>query len=309
MVSRRRMLGSIAVAGAAAFWARRAAALAPGEPSLTAQGAALHRAAHQLLERPLVFHDQLALDILGPGRRVLLEASLQRRQMAGSRVMRAFLVMRSRYAEDELAAAFAGGTRQYVVLGAGLDTFAYHNPFGERLRVFEVDHPATQDWKRNQLQEQAIAVPPGVSYVPVDFERDALGDCLDRAGFDRSAPACISWLGVSMYLTREAVMETLRFVGQSCARGSQIVFDFAPPDDQLSQMELLRRNFWASKVSKAGEPWISNFDAEALAADLLSVGFSHASSFGASEANERYFTGRTDGFRVAGSGRIMKASI
>lgn len=222
--------------------------------------------------------------------------------------MRAFIVMRSRFTEDELAAAFKDGTRQYVVLGAGLDTSAYRSPLGEQLRVFEVDHPATQDWKRKHLQEQGIDVPPALNFVAVDFEKDSLGDCLDRAGFDRNAPAFISWLGVTIYLTREAVVETLRFVGRSCSRGSQIVFDFALPDELLGEAERSRRTSRARLVSMVGEPWISYFDPGALAADLLGMGFSQASSFGASDANERYFTGRSDGFRVVGSGRIMKAS-
>jgi methyltransferase (TIGR00027 family) len=309
MVNRREMLGSIAAAGTAALWPAQPFALGAGEPSRTAQGAALHRAAHQLLEQPLVFHDPLALKILGPERQSLLEANLPRRQSLGSRAMRAFIVMRSRHAEDELAAAFTGGTRQYVVLGAGLDTFAYRNPHGEQLRVFEVDHPATQDWKRKQLDAQGIDVPHGLRFVAVDFEKDALGDCLDRAGFDRKAPAFISWLGVSIYLTKEAVAETLRFVGRSCAGGSQIVFDFAVPDDLLSETERSRREKRARTVSAAGEPWISHFDPGTLAADLLGMGFNQAASFGADDANERYFTGRTDGFRVVGSGRIMQAGI
>lgn len=309
MVNRREILGSIAAAGTAALWPPQSFALGDGAPSRTAQSAALHRAAHQLLETQLVFQDPLALQILGPEHRRLLWASLLYRQSARSRAMRAFIVMRSRYAEDELAAAFKDGTRQYVVLGAGLDTFAYRNPLGEQLKVYEVDHPSTQSWKRKQLHEQGIDVPSALSFVAVDFEKDSLGACLDRAGFDRNAPAFISWLGVTMYLTREAVLETLGFVGRSCFRGSQIVFDFAPPDELLSETERSRRNHMAAIVSRFGEPWISWFDAGTLASDLLGIGFTQASSLSASDANARYFNGRVDGIRVVGSGRIMKASI
>lgn len=307
MINRREALGSLAAA--LALWPRGSLALGAGEPSRTAQGAALHRAAHQLLERPLVFRDPLALKILGPERRRQLWAKLADRRGDSSRAMRAFIVTRSRYAEDELAAAFDGGIRQYIVLGAGLDTFAYRNPFGGALNVFEVDHPATQQWMRAQLQEQNIAVPARVTFVPVDFETDALGDCLDRAGFDRRAPAFISWLGVSMYLTKDAAYQTLRFVAQSCFRGSRIVFDFAPPDDMLGDAERARRNHLAGIVAKLGEPWLSWFDPKALADDLIGMGFTEATSIGASEANTKYFAGRTDAFRVSGSGRIMMARV
>lgn len=221
--------------------------------------------------------------------------------------MRAFIVMRSRYAEDELAAAFQNGIRQYLVLGAGLDTFAYRNPFGDAVKTFEVDHPATQEWKQARLQEQNIAIPPALAFVPVDFEKDSLGERLDRAGFDRKAPVFISWLGVSIYLTRDAVFETLRFVTASCASGSRIVFDFALPDEQLDDRELSARTSRAALVSKAGEPWISYFDADALTGDLLGMGFARASTIGPNEANERYFTGRSDGLQVTGSGRMMLA--
>ena len=308
-MNRRDVLGSLAAVGTAALSPSHLLALGAGEPSRTAQSAALHRAAHQLLETPLVFDDPLALRILGPELQRLLHSRLGERRKAGSRAMRAFVVMRSRHAEDELAAAVGDGTRQYVVLGAGLDTFAYRNPFGEQLHVFEVDHPATQAWKRKHLQGQAIGLPPSLTFVPVDFEKDALAGCLEQAGFDRSKPAFISWLGVSMYLSGAAVNETLRFVAQSCARGSRIVFDFMVSSELLNESELSRRKTKELIVAGVGEPWLSYFDPAALAGDLLGMGFAQAASLGASEANARYFAGRTDGFRVAGSGRIMHAVV
>lgn len=307
MVNRREMLGSIAAAGAAALWPRSAQAMAAGEPSRTALGAALHRAAHQLLDQPLVFPDALALKVLGHDRRALLRTYFARQKKSGSRAMRAFIVMRSRHAEDQLADAVARGTRQYIVLGAGLDTFAYRNPFHERLRVFEVDHPATQDWKRKRLDEQGIAVPPSLTFAPVDFETDSLGACLDRVGFDRTAPVCISWLGVTIYLTREAVFATLRFVAQSCAAGSEITFDFAIPDAELTDRERSLRNASATRVAEAGEPWISYFNPEELAANLRRIGFARTAGMGSEAVNARYFSERGDGFRVTGSGQIMTA--
>jgi len=308
MLTRRQLLGSITVLGTNVFIPFPSVALQEGEPSRTAQGAALLRAAHQLLETPLVFDDPLALRILGPQRRRLLESDLDRYREPGSRALRAFIVVRSRFAEDELARSVSQGTRQYLVLGAGLDTFAYRNPHGESLRVFEVDHPTTQDWKRRRLQDQGIDVPRSLSFVAVDFEKDSLADRLRSSGFRRDTPVFISWLGVTVYLTREAVMQTLGFVARECAPGSRIVFDFAVPDGLLGEAERNRRDELSGRVAKLGEPWISYFDPQALAGDLLAVGFTGAVSLAASALNERYFVGRADGFRVHGSsGRIMSA--
>src|SRR5688572_14393982 len=155
------------------FFPGLSAALQPGEPSRTARGAALQRAAHQLLETPTVFEDPLALRIFGAEGVAWLGRNLDRYRTPGSRSMRAFLVMRSRFAEDELARAVERGVTQYVVLGAGLDTFAYRNPH-RGLRVFEVDHPSTQVWKRDRLREQSIAIPRSATFAPVDFEKETL---------------------------------------------------------------------------------------------------------------------------------------
>jgi methyltransferase (TIGR00027 family) len=269
----------------------------------------LSRAAHQLLERPLVFDDPIALRILGAEIVTQIALDRERYQAPAACALRAFLVARSRYAEDELERAFKQGTSQYVVLGAGLDTFAYRNPHPARLRVFEVDHPATQAWKRARLQEQRIGLPPSLAFVAVDFERDSLADRLRAAGFHDTAPAFISWLGVSMYLTRDAVMQTLHWVAASCARGSEIVFDYSVPDDALDEGERLSRARLGARVAGAGEPFISRFDPVALTRDLDAMGFGALSDFGAMEANARYFAGRTDGFSVRGSTRILTARV
>src|SRR5208337_2845591 len=152
-----------------------------GKFSRTAQRVAIRRAAHQLLDHPRVLDDPLALRIIGSEAEEVLRSD-PKESHAFSRAFRAFMAARSRYAEDELAHAVAHGVRQYVVLGAGLDTFAYRNPYPE-LRVFEVDHPATQAWKREQLEAAGIAVPASLTFVPIDFERQTLVDGLTRAGF------------------------------------------------------------------------------------------------------------------------------
>lgn len=306
-MDRRRFLGSISALSFAPFPASPAYALA-GEPSRTAQATAMHRAAHQLLDWPRVLDDSVAMQILGAARAGWLASNLDRYDSPGSRAMRAFLVTRSRYAEDELAHAHEHGTRQYVILGAGLDTFAYRNAL-HGLRVFEIDHPATQEWKRAQLRESGIAPPPSLRFVAVDFEKDSLARRLRESGLRYDAPVFISWLGVTMYLTRDAVMHTLRFVADSCAPGSEIVFDFSLPEQALSTAERTGRAARAERVAAIGEPWISHFDPAALAEELDAMGYTEATSFGSAEANARYFRGRTDGFRFRGSARIMTARV
>src|SRR5271169_4489280 len=168
-----------------------------GKFSRTAQRVAIRRAAHQLLDQPRVLDDPLALRIIGSEAAEELRSN-PKEHHAFSRAFRAFMAARSRYAEDELAHVVAQGVKQYLVLGAGLDTFAYRNPH-PGLRVFEVDHPATQAWKREQLQEASIPIPPSLTFVPVDFEQQTLADGLERSGFDLNASAFFSWLGVTPY--------------------------------------------------------------------------------------------------------------
>ena len=226
-------------------------------PSKTAFRVALRRAAHQVLDHPRVFEDPLALAIVGVDSEALRSDPKNRGK--GSRILRAFLVVRSRYAEDELARAVESGTRQYVVLGAGLDTFAYRNPY-PGVRVFEVDHPATQGWKRRRLEAAGISIPESLTFAPVDFESQTLADGLARAGFQRDQRVFFSWLGVVPYLTRSAAMETLRFVG-SLPAGSGIVFDYALPPESLNLVQRLAFKGLAERVAAAGEPFQTFFRA------------------------------------------------
>jgi methyltransferase (TIGR00027 family) len=180
-----------------------------GQPSRTALGAAGLRAAHQVLDRAAIFTDPLALRILGPDAEAMVrdaETDLSRQRL------RWFIAIRARIAEDALAAAVQRGVGQLVVLGAGLDTYAYRAPPSDNLRIFEVDHPLTQAWKRERLAEAAIAPPAALRFVPVDFERETLADGLGAAGFDPARQTFFSWLGVVPYLTEQAVFATLGFI-------------------------------------------------------------------------------------------------
>jgi methyltransferase (TIGR00027 family) len=199
-----------------------------GKASRTAFGVAIRRAAHQLVDLPPVLDYPIALRLVGTGYR----GKIGRASHRVGRDLRAFLAARSRYAEDQLAAFVARGGRQYVVLGAGLDSFAYRNPFAG-LRVFEVDLPATQQWKRALLGEAEIALPEGLRFVPLDFEDTTLDEGLAEAGFDSGAPAFFGWLGVVPYLTLAAFRATLGVIARLPA-GSGVSFDYAVAPETLS---------------------------------------------------------------------------
>ncbi|MFZ0594746.1 MAG: class I SAM-dependent methyltransferase, partial [Bryobacteraceae bacterium] len=266
-------------------------------PSTTAQRVAIHRAEHQILDRPPVFDDPLALRIIGTAAASQLASGHARPHDIASRSMRAFMAARSRYAEDQLAAAVDRGVSQFVILGAGLDTFAYRNPFSEsNLTVFEVDHPATQGWKRVRLEETGIAAPRSVTFVPVDFSRQSLQNELTRTGFDPRKGAFFSWLGVTQYLARKVVIETLRWV-HSISQSNGIVFDYALPRRSLNWLNRIAFDGLARRVALAGEPFQGFFDPAELANELHSIGFRHVEDLGPDEINVRYFRGRRDGLK------------
>jgi methyltransferase (TIGR00027 family) len=277
-------------------------------PKPSAMLVAMQRAAHQLIEHPLVLDDPLALTILGKAQAEALRNDLSSFRGPMAQGLRSSVVVRSRLAEDEWVQANERGVRQYVVLGAGLDTSAYRHA-GRPGRVFEVDLPATQAWKRARLAETGIAVPDSVRYVPVDFETVSLAEGLAGAGFDARQPAYFSWLGVTMYLEEAAVGETLRFIG-NCAKGSGVLFEYVVPLAGLSPMMRIAMEQMTAQLAARGEPWKSYFEPEALAAKVAQLGFSHSRTWTPQELNERYLANRTDGLHIgAGPGRLMLASV
>lgn len=278
-----------------------------GEPSRTALAVASLRAAHQLLDEPLVFPDRMALPLLGAPAEAALRADPFALNDPMSRRLRAALVARSRFVEDELSHRVAAGVRQYVVLGAGLDTFACRNPHAhEGLMVFEVDHPGTQRWKQHRLLEAGIVAPASLTFVPLDFERDDLGGALQQSGFRADQPACVSWMGVTMYLTADAVRRTLHAMA-GLAAGSCLCFDYRVPVATLNPIERAINDVLERQVAVAGEPWRSTFDPGALQGLLLELGFSSAESATPEELNLRYFARRKDGLCMGGGVRIMRA--
>jgi methyltransferase (TIGR00027 family) len=276
-------------------------------PSRTALRVALRRAAHQLYDAaPLVFNDPVAVPILGEAYAEELRRTPTRPDRPFSVGLRAFLVARSRYAEDMLARGVANGIAQYVLLGAGLDTFAHRNPYPQ-LRVFEVDHPATQQWKLDLLAAGGLSRPANLTYAPVDFERQALGKQLRKAGFDDSAPTFFAWLGVVPYLTLEAFRGTIGFIASQPA-GSGVVLDYGQPRSALPFLEKLAHDSLAARVQLAGEPFRLFFTPPEIAAELAA--FRVIEDLGSAEINARYFAGRADELKMRGSaGRIFSAWV
>jgi len=277
-------------------------------PSRTAQGAAVHRAAHQLFDCPPVFHDPLALMMIGPEAERELREGRGRQVQDDAKPMRAFLAVRSRLAEDVVASAFDRGVRQYVLLGAGLDTLAYRiGTKAPQLRIFEVDHPATQAWKQQRLHQAGIPIPSNVRYAPMDFENDVLPDALEFAGFRPERAAVFAWLGVVPYLTRGAVMETLRLVARTIR--NEIVFDYAQPASAADEVSGAGLKELALRVADAGEPFQSFFTSNELAHELRSMRFSHVEDWDAAKMNARYFEGRQDGLRLGPRVHLMHARV
>ena len=255
-----------------------------GQPSRTAIGAAGYRAAHQVLEDGSVFSDPLARTILGPGCDTIVAALSSD---AAQKPARIFMAARSRFAEDCLRAAVSRGVRQAVVLGAGLDTFSLRNPYAEAgLRVFEVDHPATQAWKLERLAEVGLTPPASTVFTGVDFETQSLGAALVAAGIEWERPTFFFWLGVVPYLRGEAIMATLRFIAS--LPGAEVVFDYSEPLGNFPPGRRAEMQDLAARAAAIGEPWLSHFDPTDLSALLRNNGFEGIEDLGLADIAARY---------------------
>ncbi len=272
-------------------------------PSRTALSAAFHRAAHQVLDQGRIFADPLALRILNED---AAGVSRWAEERASERSMRTFIAARTRFSEDALASAYARGARQLVVLGAGLDTYAYRGALRDRLRIWEVDHPATQAWKRRRLADAGIPLPANLTFAPVDFERQTLAEGLAAAGFDAGEQSFFTWLGVVPYLTEEAIWSTLGFVA-SLPQGAHVVFDYGDPPESLSPEMRLAHERRAARVAGAGEAFRSYFDSEKLRAKLMAGGFREVEDLGLPQIAARYFPHRAAAMPEKG-GHVVRAS-
>jgi methyltransferase (TIGR00027 family) len=277
-------------------------------PSRTALRVALRRAAHQLHDaKPLVFDDPLAVRILGKEFFEEVKRTPDSVKRPFSAALRAFMVVRARLAEDTLAAGVrALGVRQYLVLGAGLDTFACRNPHAD-VRVFEVDHPATQAWKMQMLADAGIVPPESARFVAVDFEQDSLRARLKAAGFHESVPTVTAWLGVVPYLTAEGFRTTMRVLARFKA-GSEVVFDYSQPREALPPVEQLMLDSLSARVAQAGEPFQLFFTPPQLAEELEWLGMRVVEDLDGEALTARYLAGRKDGLRLRGkAGRVCVA--
>jgi methyltransferase (TIGR00027 family) len=255
----------------------------PNEPSRTALMIARQRAAHQLLDHGSILHDPFAMKILGEVESDVIQFATAHPQASLGRL---FTAARSRIAEDALSAAVEKGIRQIVILGAGLDTFALRSPHGSMIRIYEVDHPATQSGKRQRLAEAQLALPPWLIFVPADFERDDLREALAGAGLQPDLPAFFAWLGVVPYLTQQAVGSTLGYIAS--IQASEVVFDYMEPPQAFSgeMRESMAKR--AEQLEKLGEGSPCRFEPADIAALLRSRRFSQVEDINFQEIKSRF---------------------
>jgi methyltransferase (TIGR00027 family) len=285
-------------------------------PSQTALFAAAARAAHLIVDRePVIFADELAAILLGEQ----AEEFISYHRLHGTHLVlssaRAQAVCRSRFTEDHLAAGVRDGVSQYVILGAGLDSFAYRPqpPAGGpaargRIRVFEVDHPASQQWKRGRLAAAGIAVPDLVSFVPLDFERDPLAGRLRQAGFDPDRPALVSWLGVTMYLTSAAISQALAEIG-TFAPGTQLITDYMLPAALRDETGNTYAGLVAPTAAERGEPWLTFLAPDDMSALLERHGFGAIAHVRQRDSVPAALWDRTDALRPAVLSVLARATL
>lgn len=242
-------------------------------PSQTALTAAAARAAHLIVDQPpRIFTDHLAAQLLGEQAEEFLSYHRAHGDHPVLSAARAQVTCRSRYTEDRLADAASRGTSQYVILGAGLDSFAYRAKLAGHVRVFEVDQPATQEWKRERLAAAGIAIPAGTALVATDFEHGGLAARLRNAGFDPSQPALVSWLGVTMYLTQPAIGRTLGELS-GFAPGTELITDYMLPPGRRDADGQSYADQVGPVAAQRGEPWLSCLAPDEMSAQLTAHGF------------------------------------
>jgi len=289
--------------------------------SFTAMLMAYYRAYHAMHETPKIFHDFLACHLFTEDEHSFFEnacsqaprlddperaASLPDRAAAIAWALQtitpgpSMTLSRSRYTEEILDKAVGQGVRQYVILGAGFDTFAFRRPeMLEKLQVFEVDHPVTQAFKRQRIAEAGWKLPAQLHFVPVDFEQESLAEVLTRSSYNPQALSFFSWLGVTYYLTRDAIFTTLHDIANIVPAGSAIIFDYLDTDAFVPEKAAKRvKNTIRDAQQNAGEPMITGFDPSSLAADLASLGFYLQENLSPTDIEERYFKGRTDDYHA-----------
>jgi methyltransferase (TIGR00027 family) len=280
-----------------------------GKPSKTSEAVAIYRAIHQLVDdQPLVFFDPIAPRIIDRTSEFYVRLFTERGQQM-ARARRGAFVLRSRYAEDCLKDVVLRGIRQYLILGAGLDTFAYRQPqWACELTIYEVDHPITQQWKYEKLMAAGIPLPSNLQFTPIDFESMSLSEGLRTSSFDFTAPTFCSWLGVMYFLTEQTIDATLKLI-RGLPPASEIVFNYWVASEALASSEAETSRLFLTQVAEMGEPVLSQFTPEQLETKLRRIGFSEVVHFGPDDGHERYFKGRTDGLSADRFSRLIRAIV
>lgn len=275
-------------------------AIFPPCPSPSAYRVALSRAIHQILDEPRVFNDGFAIKMLGPDAEVGFDP-FQHNGVA-DRSMRAGIVARARFAEDRLQESIQAGTRQHVLLGAGLDTWALRAAqFGSAVRIFEIDQAEMLDWKAALFKENGWQKPSELEWIGLDLRSKTVPDVLASRGANLSAPMAVAILGVLVYLSEEDVKHLLMSLSR-LAPGSSLVFDYLMTEEMLPPMDRVMMRATAQAMAAGGEPWLSSFDPDRLKTLLAGIGFEVEQDLGPHELNRVYFNQRRDGLQIAGGG-------
>ncbi len=287
------------------------------QAGVTALITAYSRAYHATHDLPRIFDDFLADQLFTPEEHTLFDQNLAglgvqlnpdlasaAPDQALAWVMQTLnvpvTISRSRYTEDCLEAAIRQGVRQYVILGAGFDTFAFRRPdLTARVQVFEVDHPVTQALKRERIKTVAgWDLPPQLHFVPVDFTRDNLAETLQSSPYNPQELSFFSWQGVTYYLTREVIFATLRTLASIACTGSTIIFDYMDTESFDPSKAAQRTQIMHGIARQVGEPMKSGFDPRQLAGELAPVGLTLPETLSPSEIEARYFQGRMDAYHA-----------
>ncbi len=282
-----------------------------GRASTTAMGTALMRATHTRLDRPVLIDDPWGERLVPEHERAEM---LERAGVDDlDPILRAHpsygtVILRAHYAERQLQRAVADGVGQYVIIGAGLDSFALRAlPFASALEIFEIDHPSTQTLKRERLAACGASLPANLHLIAADLSETSLADALASAPFDSEQRAFLSWLGVTTYLSREANMATFAAIAACTAPGSEVVFSYAEQHVLDGDDELLVRA--REHVASVGEPWVSGFDPELLGELLHGVGLELVEDLGQAELNARFCAERSDGLSASRSSHVARARV
>jgi len=281
------------------------------ERSETAQYAAAHRAYHLMKHSPAILEDTAALWLLAPPLGPVLRFPPLRWLFWRPLINKVgpistFIVVRSRFAEDALAEAIQTGCRQYVMLGAGLDSWALRHT-KEGVTAFELDHPATQAYKAERILARLGKMPPHLILIPIDFESRSVADVLPDGGLDTTSVAFVSWLGTIPYLTRDAIAATLTSLAEVCAPGSRLALDYFLPRTTMSPDDEALFDLLDRGGTERGEPMRSLLDVAEMAGMLTASGFRVLEDLSAADIHHRYLAGREDGLAVPGFVRLCLA--